>query len=189
MEIIAGIILALLGLTICFRGIYIGKVFKAIFGAIQGAIYALALSLILALLQVATESVLFMLVVLFALLLAYLAVKKEELYRKLQGFINAFMIGAGIGAFVYAAIMMNSYRNSFYGGGSSSNALAIIAGLFIVVVFGVLGIRAYNIFRRIGTLFLTLTICILLFLMYMPIMPAIVLGVILWRRYLHIHCK
>ena len=179
MEIIAGIILALVGLTICFRGIYIGKVFKAIFGAIQGAIYALTLSLILAILQVATESVLFMLVVLFALLLAYLAVKKEELYRKLQGFINAFMIGAGIGAFVYAAIMMNSYRNSFYGDGSSSNALALIAGLAIVVVFGVLGIRAYNIFRRIGTLVLTLAICILLLLMYMPIMPAIILGVIL----------
>ena len=179
MEIIAGIILALLGLAICFRGIYIGKLFKAIFGAIQGAIYALALSLILALLQVATESALFVLIVLFALLLAYLAVKKEELYRKIQGFINAFMIGAGIGAFVYAAIKMNSYRNAFYGNGSSSSAFAIIAGLAIVVIFGVLGIRAYNIFRRIGALFLTLAVCILIFVMYMPIMPAILLGIIL----------
>ena len=115
MEIIAGIILALLGLTICFRGIYIGKVFKAIFGAIQGAIYALALSLILALLQVATESVLFMLVVLFALLLAYLAVKKEELYRKVMQFCLTWLTCLTIRRHVLLLIvpLVGSYKGGF----------------------------------------------------------------------------
>ena len=49
--VILGLFLTLLGAAICFRGVYILGVFKAIMGAIQGLIYALLLRVLLALLQ------------------------------------------------------------------------------------------------------------------------------------------
>ena len=46
---IIGLLIAVIGLVICFRGIYLAKVFKAVIGAIQGAIYALVVQAIFAL--------------------------------------------------------------------------------------------------------------------------------------------
>lgn len=169
--VLAGFVLALLGLVICFRGIYIGKIFKAIFGAIQGAIYALALQIILVLLRLATQNIIIWLVVLFAGVFAIIAALKEELYKKIQGIINATMIGGILGAIVYVWIKV---ATMYQFTDSESNAFALLAGFAVVAIFMAMGVRWYRGFRRIGTFILTIAICTMLFAIYIPPLPALI---------------
>lgn len=183
--VLVGILLVLIGLVICFRGVFIGKVFKAVFGAIQGAIYALTLQIILTLLRIATSNLLFVLIVVCALLMAYIAAMQEELYKKIQGIINATMIGGVIGAIVYAAIWAHSFVYD-WDGGSSANGVAIIAGIAVVILFVAMGAKWYKGFRRVGSFVLTVVIAAVVFIMYMPIAPAFVFALIVAGLFIYI---
>lgn len=192
MHIIAGLLIAVIGLVICFRGIYLAKVFKAVIGAIQGAIYALVVQAILALFGVSATGLFYFLLVFVALLMAYIAAMREELYRKIQGFINALLMGLALGAAAFVLIGVRSMSSS--ASSESLTVLLIIVELAILITFILLGVRAYRFFCNFGKLVLAAVFFMLMLAMYMPLSYAIIFAIVLdslaaylmnrWRKYI-----
>lgn len=176
MAIVVGVLLIAVGLLICFRGICIASVFKAVLGAIQGLIYAFAIQLILQLLQIVTGSWLYFLCVCIAAIMAYFAVKREELYRRIQGIVNALIIGAILAVIVYGMIYYSAFM---YNGSDSMATLATIVAIVIAGVFALMGSKWYGFFRRVGTFVIILVITAIIFSMYMAFWPAILLSLVI----------
>lgn len=180
MALIAGILIIVIGLIICFRGICIASVFKALFGAIQGIVYAFMVQLILRQLNIVTGSWLYLLFVCIAAILAYLAAKREELYQKIQGFINSILIGGVIAGVVYGYVKLSLYQNYLMNGGSDNSTM--VAGLLaagIVIVFTVVGVKWYKAFRRIGPFVIVLALAAFLLRAYMQLWAAILLALVI----------
>ena len=176
MAIVLGVLLIAIGLLICFRGICIASIFKAILGAIQGLVYAFAVQLILQLLQIVTGSWLYFLCVCIAVIFAYLAAKREELYQRIQGIVNALIIGALIAVIVYGLIKYSSFM---YNGSESTGALATVVAIAITGTFAAMGAKWYKFFRRVGTFVIVLAIAAIILSMYMAFWPAILLALII----------
>ena len=176
MVIFLGVLLIAIGLFICFRGICIASIFKAVFGAIQGLVYAFAVQLILQLLQIVTGNWLFFLCVCIAVIFAYLAAKREELYQRIQGIINALIIGALIAVIVYGLIYYSAFMNNRSEGMAT---LAIVVAIAIVAAFAAMGAKWYKFFRRVGTFVIVLAITAIILSMYMAFWPAILLSLVI----------
>lgn len=176
MAIVFGILLIAIGLLICFRGICVASIFKAVFGAIQGLVYAFALQLILQLLQIVTGSWLYFLCVCIAVIFAYLAAKQEELYQRIQGIINALIIGALIAVIVYGLIYYSAFM---YNRSEGMTTLAIVVAIAIAAAFAAMGAKWYKFFRRVGTFVIVLAITAIILSMYMAFWPAILLALVI----------
>ena len=176
MAIVFGILLIAIGLFICFRGICIASIFKAVFGAIQGLVYAFALQLILQLLQIVTGSWIYFLCVCTAVIFAYLAAKREELYQRIQGIINALIIGALIAVIAYGLIYYSAFM---YNRSEGMATLAIVVAIAIAAAFAAMGAKWYKFFRRVGTFVIVLAITAIILSMYMAFWPAILLALVI----------
>lgn len=173
----AYIIVTLIGLLICFRGICISKAFRALFGALQGAIWSVIISIILQMLDIIIGSSLYLLVLAIMAICAYIAAFQEKLYYKIQGIINALTVGAVLAAVSFILIrgaQMFGYIDSGNGG-----SLAVIVAIVILIVFAVLGVKAYNFFRRLGTIVFVFLAFVLALFIYMPIAPALLLAAVI----------
>lgn len=176
MAIVLGVLLIAIGLLICFRGICIASIFKAILGAIQGLVYAFAVQLILQLLQIVTGSWLYFLCVCIAVIFAYLAAKREELYQRIQGIVNALIIGALLAVIVYGLIKYSAFM---YNGSESTGVLATVVAIAITGAFAGMGAKWYKFFRRVGTFVIILAIAAIILSMYMAFWPAILLALVI----------
>ena len=176
MAIVLGVLIIAIGLLICFRGICIASVFKAIFGALQGLVYAFAVQLILQMLQIVTGSWIYFICICIAVILAYIAVKREELYQRIQGIMNALIIGALIAVIVYGLIYYSAFM---YNGSEGMATLAAVVAIAIAIAFAAMGAKWYKFFRRVGTFVIVLIITAIILSMYMAFWPAILLALVI----------
>lgn len=80
-------LLIVVGLAICFRGVYIHSVCKALFGALQGLVWAFITQMVLTALGVFSgiADMWLLIMGIIALISAYLACAQENIYRAIQG--------------------------------------------------------------------------------------------------------
>lgn len=173
----ACIIVTLIGLLICFRGVCISKAFRALFGALQGAIWSVIISLVLQMLDIIMGSGLYLLILAIMAICAYIAAFQEKLYYTIQGIINALTVGGVLAAISF--ILIRGAQTFGYMDGGSGGSLASIVAVAILVIFAVLGVKAYNFFRRLGTIVFVFLAFVLALFIYMPIAPALLLGAVI----------
>ncbi len=172
----ACIIVTLIGLLICFRGVCISKAFRALFGALQGAIWSVIISLVLQMLDIVMGSGLYLLILAIMAICAYIAAFQEKLYYTIQGIINALTVGGVLADISF--ILIRGAQTFGYMDGGGSGSLASVVAIVILIIFFALGVKAYNFFRRLGTIvFVFLALALALFI-YMPIVPALLLAAV-----------
>ena len=176
--VLIGLLLSLVGLAICFRGVYIGKVLKAIMGAIQGAIYALFIRIILSLFGVYTTNLFTLILITLIAIMAYLYTMREELYRKIQGLINALVVGGIVVVVVYGLLRVYLLYSGSFSFDTTSNSLPLIAALCIIALFAAMGIKWYKGFRKVWSFFIAMVASLIILCMYIELLPALVVACI-----------
>ncbi len=182
--VILGLFLTLLGAAICFRGVYILGVFKAIMGAIQGLIYALLLRVLLALLQAQMGNIFWIMAILIACLMAYLAAVREKIYQRIQGIVNAALAGGALAAILYIIVRLQSY--SYYGRNTQDDSAVTVMAVVLFLAFIVMGAKWYRAFRKIGVFLLAFLVLLLLLTMHMSLDSAAVVALLLASLFLYL---
>lgn len=172
-------LLVVVGLAICFRGVYIHSVCKALFGALQGLVWAFITQMVLTALGVFSgiADMWLLIMGIIALISAYLACAQENIYRTIQGILYGLVTGGLIALAVYAVAFISSF--SSYGSYSDINSWYPIAACLIIGFFVLLGAFKHAFFRGLGNLLMIFIVCMLIMCAYMEIAYAAIFALII----------
>ncbi len=169
------VLLAVVGIAICFRGVYLAKACNALFGAIQGLIWAVVLQLVLTLFGLLSgiANIWYIVMAVIALITGYLAAFKQKIYQTIQGIFSGLITGSVIAVIIYLAMSMRSFTSG------STSSLAPIIALCVIVGFVALGAYKSAFFRRIGSLLIAFLLLTAIIVCYLSIGYAALIAIVI----------
>lgn len=177
--LLLSILLIVLGLFLCFRGILLANIIQALLGAIQGLIWGLIIQLILSAFGLLSYvgAIWYFILIVFAVITAYIAAIKEKIYRIIQGITNGLVLGGLISIAAILAVNMAYYFS--YNFNSDPSAWTPYLGIALTLFFAYLGWKFYDFFRRLGSLIISYLVALILLCAYVRLPIAALLSLLI----------